>query len=688
MITEDDVELPEGEEEQDLQLSLPFGDGDDGADEPPADGPGEDPDSLRGMMAGYFMEYASYVIRDRAIPHLDDGLKPVQCRILHTLHEEDDGRYHKVANIVGQVMKYHPHGDQSIYNALVHLANKEYFIDRQGNFGNILTGDGAAASRYIECRLTPLAREVLFNKEITTFVDSYDGRNQEPVTLPAKVPVLLMQGSEGIAVGMSTRILPHNFGELLKAQIKILRGRKFEVFPDFLQGGRMDVSNYEDGLGKVRVRAVIDITDDKTLTVREVPPGVTTETLMASIQDAAAKGKVKIASVTDYTAEAVEIEVKLPRGIHAEQTLPALYAHTSCEVSISCNCLVIKDERPEVVTVSDVLRHNTEKLKDDLRRELEIELGKLRAQHHMKTLAQIFIENRIYKRIEECTTMALIMAAVYDGLAPFQDQIQRDVSDEDIGELLKIPIRRISLFDIEKNETELREIEARMAEIQHSLANLIDFTIDYLQALHKKYAKDFPRRTQIGELRQVDAREVALQNIKVGHDRKGGFVGTAVKSEDAILCTEYDRVLIVRKDGTYKVLPLAEKVYVGPVCLVRKMDKEQIFSLIYRDRKTKMCYAKRFRIDRFIMEREYTCVPKGCKVEKIFDRHGVVFRAEWEPQPRQRSNSVEVDFESVPIRGAQARGGRVAVKPITKVVTIKRGSDRPTTEPEKDIKDE
>lgn len=662
-------------EGDDPQLSLPFGNGDDD-DAVKTLKEQADPDSLRGMMAGYFLEYASYVIRDRAIPHLDDGLKPVQCRILHSLHEVDDGKFHKVANIVGHVMKYHPHGDMSIYNALVHLANKEYFIDRQGNFGNILTGDGAAAARYIECRLTPLAREVLFNKEITHFVDSYDGRNKEPVTLPAKVPVLLMQGSEGIAVGMSTRILSHNFGELLQAQVAILRDEPFEILPDFLQGGRMDVSEYEEGMGKVRVRADIEIVDDKTLAVRQLPPTTTTESMMASIQDAAFKGKVKIASVTDYTAEHVEIEIKLPRGIHADTTLPALYAHTNCEVSISCNCLVIYNERPVRMTVGDVLRHNTTKLVEDLRRELELELGKLLDLHHFKTLAQIFIENRIYKAIEECTSMELIVAAIYDGFVPFQKQIQRVITDDDIADLLKIPIRRISLFDIEKNQTELREIEARMAEIRKHLASMTDFAISFLDRLYEKYAADYPRRTTIGELKQVDARKVALKNIKVGHDRKGGFIGTAVKSEEPILCTEYDKILIFKTDGTYRVLPLSEKLYVGPVSLIRKVDKAQVYCLVYRDKKTKMCYAKRFRVDRFIVDREYSCVPKGCKIEKLFDRHGVVVRAEWEATRRTKENWVEVEFDSIPIRGAQARGGRVAVKPITKVTTIKRGSDK------------
>ncbi|HAR66844.1 MAG TPA: hypothetical protein DCR55_11600 [Lentisphaeria bacterium] len=323
-----------------------------------------------------------------------------------------------------------------------------------------------------------------------------------------------------------------------------------------------------------------------------------------------------------------------------------------------------------------MLRHNTTKLVEDLRRELELELGKLLDLHHFKTLAQIFIENRIYKAIEECTSMELIVAAIYDGFVPFQKQIQRVITDDDIADLLKIPIRRISLFDIEKNQTELREIEARMAEIRKHLASMTDFAISFLDRLYEKYAADYPRRTTIGELKQVDARKVALKNIKVGHDRKGGFIGTAVKSEEPILCTEYDKILIFKTDGTYRVIPLSEKLYVGPVSLIRKVDKAQVYCLVYRDKKTKMCYAKRFRVDRFIVDREYSCVPKGCKIEKLFDRHGVVVRAEWEATRRTKENWVEVEFDSIPIRGAQARGGRVAVKPITKVTTIKRGSDK------------
>jgi topoisomerase-4 subunit A len=629
------------------------------------------PSALREMMAGYFMEYASYVIRDRAIPHLDDGFKPVQCRILHSLHELDDGKFHKVANIVGNTMKYHPHGDMSIYNALVHIANKGYFIDRQGNFGNIYTGDGASAARYIECRLSPLAREVLFNKEITHFVPSYDGRNQEPVTLPAKVPVLLMQGSEGIAVGMATYILPHNFSELLNAQIAILNKKPFEIYPDFIQGCTIDVAAYEDGLGKIRVRAVANIVDPKTIVIREIPPTTTTESLMNSIEDAVNKGKLKVSAVTDFTAEKVEIEIKLPRGVQADAVLPALYAYTNCEISISCNCLVIYKNRPIQMTVSDVLRHNTNKLVDDLKWELEILLAKLEDQHHMKTLAQIFIENRIYKRIEECKTMALVMAAVYDGLAPFRDQLTREVTDDDIGELLKIPIRRISLFDINKNRQELADIMARIEEARDNLANIKRYTIAYIKGLIKKYGKDYPRRSRLGELHQVDVREIALKNHKVGVDRKEGYLGTTVKDADPIACTEYDKLVVLKWDGTYKVIHIPEKQYIGPVCMVMKVNKDQVYSMIYRDRKTRICYAKRFQIKSFIMDREYTTVPKGCKVEKIFDRFGVVLRCEIDG----RAKDVDVDFDEIPTRGTSARGTRLSTKPVTKILQLKRGTD-------------
>ena len=640
-------------------------------------------DSLRGLMTVNFIEYASYVIKERAIPDIDDGLKPVQRRILHSLYELDDGRFHKVANIIGHTMRYHPHGDQSIGNALVVLANKEYFIDRQGNFGNIFTGDAASASRYIECRLTPLAREVLFNPEITETVDSYDGRNREPVSLPAKVPALLMLGSDGIAVGMTTRVLPHNFVELLEAQISILRGQDFALYPDFLTGGLMDVQDYDDGRGRIKVRAKIETPDDKTLIIREIPASTTTESLMGSVEDAVRKGKLKIASIHDYTAGAPEIEIKLPRGVHARETIKLLYAYTDCQVSISSNMIVIKDNRPVEMTVSAVLRHNTEKLLDDLRRELELQLGKLQERFHEKTLAQIFIENRIYKRIEECETYARVLAEVRKGLAKFRHLLRRDITDEDIEKLLQLQIRRISLFDINKNRQEIDDILKGIEETQDNLDHLKAYAVRYLKALLKKYGKQYPRRTQIEDLEAIDVKKVALQNIRVGHDRGGHFLGSDVrnsnKNEPPFVCSEFDRLVLMQTNGKYKVIPIPDKLYVGPVKYVFKADRLQVYCMVYRQKKGRKTYAKRFRIDRYIMDREYAAAPPGCTIENIYTNYGVVLRCELVPRKRQREASIDVDFETVPIRSAGARGFKVTDHPVASFTQVRRGTPTPPT---------
>ncbi len=677
-------EIPESPEEVDQLAGDDAGDdagaGDGGGDGDDGDGvdaaASSEPSALRQMMSQYFMEYASYVIKDRAIPAINDGLKPVQRRILYSLREMDDGKYHKVANIVGNTMKYHPHGDMSIYNALVHVANKEYFIDRQGNFGNIYTGDVASAARYIECRLSLLAKEVLFNKEVTEFVDTYDGRNVEPVVLPAKIPLLLLQGAEGIAVGMSTRVLPHNFNEVLKAQISILRKRKFAIYPDFLHGGSMDVSEYEDGFGKIRLRATIEIASEKKLIIREIPATTTTEGLIATIEDAVNKGKLKISSINDYTAETVEIEINLPRNVYADRTVQALYAYTDCQVSISCNCLVIQDNMPVELPVSDVLRHNTERLVNTLRSELEIELQKLRDHYHERSLVQIFIENRIYKKIEKCETFEAVMAAVHKGLKPHVTNFERPVTDDDVTRLLQIAIRRISLFDLNKNQEDLRRTLEQIAEIEHNLANIVPFTIAYLKDLRKRYGSQYKRRTTIEDIEVVDVRSIALSDVKVGIDKSNGYIGTEVKSDVVMNCTEFDRLVIIKPNGTYKVVPIPEKLYVGRVAYLGKSNKELVFSMLYKERKTRECFAKRFMIDKYIMDREYSTVPKGCKVEKLSDRLGVVLRCQFEPAPRQKKDHADVKFDDIPIRGNSAKGYRVATKRIAKVLQLKRGIEQ------------
>ena len=441
----------------------------------------------------YFLEYASYSIRDRAIPHIDDGLKPVQRRILHALHKIDDGKFHKVANVVGQTMQYHPHGDQSIYGALIVLANKDLFIEKQGNFGNIFTGDEAAAARYIECRLTPLAKQVLFNKALIDYVDSYDGRNQEPVVFPAKIPVLLAQGAEGIAVTLATKILPHNLIELLEAQIAYLQDRPFQLRPDFPTGGLADFSAYNDGNGKVLVRARLDTADPKRIVIRDLPFGTTTEQLIASIEDAARKNKIKIGAISDYTAENVEIEIKLPRGTYTEEIVDALYAFTDCELSLSANLMLINEHnRPQVMSATEVLQHNVDRLVDILKAELQLEAEQLNDRLHAKTLEQIFIENRIYQAIEEQTTTDQVDLAVRTGLWPFAPQIKRDITDDDIETLLKIPIRRISRYDINRAEKEMKEIRARLRQIKKHLDDIIPYTIAFLQDLIDKYREPVP----------------------------------------------------------------------------------------------------------------------------------------------------------------------------------------------------
>ena len=641
----------------------------------------EGEDSLQALMASNFIEFASYVIRDRAIPDVCDGLKPVQRRILHSLHVMDDGRFHKVANVIGHTMQYHPHGDASIGSALVVLANKEYFIEKQGNFGNLLTGDQASAARYIECRLTPLAREVLFNDEITEFVDSYDGRNREPVCLPAKVPAVLMLGVEGIAVGMTTRILPHNFRELLKAQIAYLKGRSCKLFPDFVSGGTMDVGEYDDGKGKVKVRASIDIKDDKTLVVREIPATTTTESLIASVEEASRRGKIKIGGISDYTGENVEIEISLPRGTHAKDTIKRLYGYTECEVSISSNIVVIHDNHPRQMTVTEVLQLVTDRLVDDLRHELEIQLQKLRDRFHEKTLAQIFIENRIYKRIEECDTYDLVLAEVRKGLEKFRDMLTRDVTDEDIERLLQIQIRRISRFDINKNREELDNILHGIEVTEHDLEHLTDYAISYIEKLLDKYGGQYPRRTRITDLEQIDVREVALKNLRVGHDRLGHFLGTEVrnsnKNEEPLVCTEFDRLVLLRNDGSYRVIPVPDRLYVGPVKYVLKAEKGRVYSMIYRDRKRGSYHAKRFRIDRYVMEREYQTTPANCIIEALYLNQGVVVRCSYKPNKRLREPYLDVDFDSIEIRSTKARGFRIAGHPIENFAQLRRGSPEP-----------
>ncbi len=618
---------------------------------------------LRKLINTNYLEYASYVIKDRAIPDVNDGLKPVQRRILWSLHEADDGRFHKVANIIGHTMKYHPHGDASIYEALVVLANKEYFIDRQGNFGNIYTGDPASAARYIECRLTPLAKEVLFNDDITQFVDSYDGRNREPVFFPCKIPALLMLGCDGIAPGMTTKILPHNFKELLEAQISYLKDEKFKLYPDFLQGGLMDVSEYDDGKGRITLRAKIEIQGRK-LIVREIPDTTTTESLIKSIEEAANKNKIKIASINDFTTEKVEIEITPQRGYEPEKALKALYAYTDCSVCITSNILVIKDNRPVMMTVSEILRHNTDCLVEYLRAELQLELGKLQEKFHEKTLEQIFIENRIYKRIEKCKTYDLVLKEVRDGLDPFKHMLKREITDKDIEKLLAIPIRRISLFDINKNKEDLDKIALDIEQVEKNLKRIKSYTIKYISSLLEKFAGKYPRRTEIETFEKFDKKEIALNNIKVGWDRKNCLIGTSVKSDDTVTCNEFDRLLCIERNCTYKVIAIPDKVFVGRLFYFCKYDKATVFNVVYRDKENNLCYAKRTLITKFITDKEYQIAPPGAKLEIINTRENYIYECVFEPKAHQKQKSVTLDFSKIPFRSPKSKGFKISTKNI------------------------
>ncbi len=626
-----------------------------------------------------FLDYTSYVIRERAIPDIDDGLKPVQRRILQTLHNMDDGRFHKVANVVGETMKLHPHGDQSIFAALVNLANKEYLIDRQGNFGNIFTGDQASAARYIECRLTPLARETVFNKDLTEFVDSYDGRMLEPVSLPARLPMLLLLGAEGIAVGMATKIMPHNFCELLKCQIKYLKGRKFTLYPDFPRGGIVDVSDYDHGNGRLRCRARIEKKDDKTITITELPYNLTTQGLIDSVEKAAKAGKLKITSINDYTAETVEVEIKLPRGVHADETIDALYAFTDCEVSVSPNLVVIRDNMPCILGVEEVLHHNTDKLVRDLEKELRIELGRLLDRLHARKLEQIFIEERLYKQIEEKISYKAVISTIRQALVPYADELIRKVSKEDIERLLEIKIKRISRYDINRQQKEIRTLEKSIAAIEKHLEDMIGFTVDYIQGLLKKYGKNYPRKSTLQEFDEVIARKAALSNIHVAYNRESGFMGSKVKVENKkkdmeLTCSEYDRIMLVFKDGLYKVVNVADKVFVGDNLLWMGVVKsELVFNVIYRSGLENLSYAKRFKMPKFIIGREYRLFPEHkrsiIQLLVVGDKE-VRARVSLVPSSRARYNSMEIEMDEFLIKGATAKGKRISNRVVRRVTNL------------------
>jgi topoisomerase IV subunit A len=637
-------------------------------------------DDIKSLMQLNYLKYASYVILDRAIPNVIDGLKPVQRRILYTLWQMHDGKLHKVANVAGQTMALHPHGDAAITEALVNLSNKGYLLDQQGNFGNIFTGDPAAASRYIETRLSELSEETMFNAQLTETLPSYDGRHKEPICLPAKIPVLLMQGTDGIAVGMATHILPHNFTELLEAEIAILEGRDYAIYPDFLTGGLMDASEYDKGKGKVKLRAKIDVSDPKTLVITEICYGTTTESLIRSIDEAAKRGKIKIDSINDYTAEKVEIEIKLPRGQYAQDLIDALYAFTECEVTMHSSIVVIKDNMPWEPTVNEILELHTEKLQGYLHRELEIERDRLTEKIFDKTLEQIFIENRIYKKIENVSSYDKIHHAVESGLEPFHSQLSRVPTHEDREKLLNIPIRRISRFDLDKNQEEIAATKTQLAKIEKELKNIKKFTINYLRGLINKYGKHFPRRTLMQEIQQLNMRAITTKNIKVGFDPVEGFLGTKVTGDNIFDCTNFDKILLVFKNGTFTVINIPEKQYVhhegNKVVYAGIADKKTVINLVYKDPKTHICFGKRFVVSKFILDKVYPFLDDGMELQYISTVPDQTLELQLIPKVKQKQSKVLFNFNSTLVKAYSAKGTRIDKHPVKKVVIIKSKTEQ------------
>jgi len=580
---------------------------------------------LSGMYQNWFLDYASYVILERAVPHIEDGFKPVQRRIMHSMKRMDDGRYNKVANIVGHTMQFHPHGDASIGDALVQLGQKELLVDTQGNWGNILTGDRAAAPRYIEARLSKFALDVVFNPKTTEWQLSYDGRNNEPITLPVKYPLLLAQGAEGIAVGLSSKILPHNFCEICEAAIKYLKGEEFQLYPDFPTGGSIDVAKYNDGQrgGVLKVRAKIEKLDNKTLVIREIPYGKTTTTLIESILKAIDKGKIKARKVDDNTAAQVEIQVHLSPGVSSDKTIDALYAFSDCEVNISPNCCVIEDNKPKFLTVSDVLRHNVDRTKNLLRQELEIRKNELLEQMHFASLERIFIEERIYKdkKFEEAKSKDAICEHIDERLTPFYPQMIREVTKEDILKLLDIRMERIARYNKEKADELIARLQGEIDDINRKLSDMVSVTIDWYQYILNKYGADHPRKTEIKNFDTIEASKVVEANFKLYINREEGFIGTAMKKDEFVCnCSDIDDIIIFYKDGKFKVVKVADKIFVGKnilyVSVFKKNDKRTIYNVVYRDGKKGAFMIKRFNITGLSRDKEYdlTQGKEGSKV--------------------------------------------------------------------------
>lgn len=643
---------------------------------------------LSGMYQNWFLDYASYVILERAVPHLNDGLKPVQRRILHSMRRLDDGRYNKVANIVGHTMQFHPHGDASIGDALVQLGQKDLLVDCQGNWGNILTGDGAAAPRYIEARLSKFALEVVFNPKTTVWQASYDGRNKEPVTLPVKYPLLLAQGVEGIAVGLSSKILPHNFNELCDASIQYLHHEAFQLYPDFQTGGSIDVSKYNDGErgGAVKVRAKITKLDNKTLVISEIPYGKTTSTVIESILKAVEKGKIKIRKVDDNTAAQVEIKVYLAPGVSSDKTIDALYAFTDCEVSISPNCCVIDEDKPHFLTVSDVLKRSAENTRDLLRQELQIRKDELLESLHFASLEKIFIEERIYKDqdFEQAKDLDAACEHIDKRLTPFYPLLVREVNKEDILRLLEIKMGRILKFNTEKAEEQIARMKGEIEEIDKHLANIVEYTCDWFRMLKEKYGPQYPRQTELRNFDTIVAAKVVEANEKLYINREEGFIGTGLKKDEFVAnCSDLDDVIIFYKDGHYIITPVTEKKFVGKdiihVNIFKRNDKRTIYNAVYRDGPDGNYFIKRFAVTSITRDREYhlTLGKEGSKVMYFSanpNGEAEVIRVALRPNPRIKNIVFERDFSQVLIKGRNVQGNLVTKFDVYKISLKQKGN--------------
>ncbi|WP_294296082.1 DNA gyrase/topoisomerase IV subunit A [uncultured Chryseobacterium sp.] len=640
---------------------------------------GESLKKVSGLYRDWFLDYASYVILDRAIPSVYDGFKPVQRRIMHSMRELEDGRYNKVANIVGNTMKYHPHGDASITDAMVGIGQKELLIDTQGNWGNIYTGDSAAAARYIEARLTPFALEVVFNPKTTEWAKSYDGRNNEPIDLPVKFPLLLAQGVEGIGVGLSTKILPHNFNELISASVAYLKGKKFEIFPDFLTAGYLDVSEYNDGHrgGKVRARAKISPLDKHTLIITELPYSKTTSDLIDSILKANEKGKIKIKKIEDNTSDKVEILIHLHNDVSPDKTIDALYAFTDCQVTISPNACVIVGDKPMFMSVSEILKMNTDHTVSLLKKELEIELHELQESWHFSSLERIFIENRIYHDIEEVKTWEDVLKTIDKGLKPHTGHLLRAVTEEDILRLTEIRIKRISRFDLNKFKENIAALEGKIEQVKHHLANLIQYAIDYYLNIQKKYGKERQRKTELRIFDTIDATKVAVANEKFYANFEEGFIGTSLKKDQYLFdCSDIDDIITFRKDGRMKVVKVEAKTFIGKdivhVAIWKKNDKRTVYNMIYREGREGPYYMKRFSVTGVTRNTDYPLASDKRGSEMLYFSANPNGEAETvtvllKPNPRIRKNKMDLDFSELAIKGRDSKGNLVTKYSVKKV---------------------